>query len=79
MDWYIESLGVVIELHGRQHYEAVDFGGEGPHVAGWRFRKATQRDNQKKEAIIEAGYSIVTIPYSTKITPETLKELVLGE
>lgn len=83
VDWYIDTYKVVIELHGAQHYKAVNYGGVGYDQAQRDFRAIQYRDNLKKTALLEAGYRYVEIPYKYqgKLDGELLKQLIieLGE
>ena len=62
-DWYIEELETIIELHGMQHYQCVNYGNIGYELAQKNFYNIQQRDIDKKEYAIEAGYKFVEIPY----------------
>lgn len=77
-DWVIASLRVVIEGHGKQHYEAAAF--DGDHIAAkYRLEDQQRRDLQKKEAAQSAGWAYVEIPYTAKtITDTYLMELILA-
>jgi len=79
-DWYIEDLGVVLELHGAQHYKCVTFGKVSYETAQQQFANIKHRDALKKQAAISAGYTYVEVPYklAKKLTPELLKTLILG-
>jgi hypothetical protein len=61
-DWVILDLKIVIECHGRQHYESVCFGGE-PEKAIAAFHRMKQRDEAKREAAIAVGFSYLVVPY----------------
>ena len=79
VDWYIEELRTVIELHGRQHYQRVNFGNK-PYIESvMDFNNIRYRDNVKKTAILENDYEYVEISYkyADKITAEILKNFVL--
>lgn len=78
VDWYIDSLNVVIELHGEQHYKATSFGNESYNQKLVNFNNIRYRDNKKKTALIESGYTYIEIPYKSKskLTAEFIKELI---
>mgnify|MGYP003657107040 CR=1 FL=1 len=78
-DWYIEELNLIIELHGAQHYKVVNYGNIGAGEAERSFRKQQERDNNKMQAALNAGYRYKEIHYRhrTKLTPALIKQLVL--
>ena len=80
-DWYIEELNMVIELHGNQHYKMVNYGNIGYDAAIRSFRKMQGRDNMKKQAALDAGYTFVEIPYkyARRLNPKLLRKLLIGE
>jgi hypothetical protein len=78
IDWYIEELRTVIELHGKQHYKRTNFGNK-PYLESVKdFNNIKYRDNLKKTAILNAGYEYIEIPYTLakKINPKMLKEII---
>lgn len=79
-DWVIPKLSLVIECHGKQHYEVSSFGMSDEEAIA-AFKGIKSRDISKKEAALRAGYIYVTIPYTTKsLTDELLLDLIkLGE
>jgi hypothetical protein len=80
VDWYIDELGTVIEIHGRQHYQITNFGNI-PYLDAYRgFNNIRYRDNMKKTALIEAGFEYREIHYKQmkQMTPELIKEIVLN-
>ena len=78
IDWYIDELACVIELHGQQHYDMVNFGNIAYDKAVKNFNNIKYRDNMKKSALEEAGYIYIEIPYKMvdKINGQKLKELI---
>ena len=66
VDWYIEELRLVIELHGQQHYNRVSFGNTSYEQSVKDFNNIKYRDNVKKTALLEAGYEYLEIPYKDK-------------
>ena len=62
-DWCIPGMKVVIEAHGKQHYEVVNFGGtEADAIAA--FQSGKRRDKAKKYAAEEAGFRYIEVPYT---------------
>jgi hypothetical protein len=54
---------VVIECHGKQHYEPVAFDGD-VEASVTKFRDQKYRDQAKQEAAMDAGFAYVVVPYS---------------
>ena len=82
LDWFIDELGVILELHGEQHYRIVNFGNHSYGEAKENFHNIRYRDNLKKTALIQAGYQYREISYKDKIkiNAEYLKRiLIYGE
>jgi G:T-mismatch repair DNA endonuclease (very short patch repair protein) len=76
-DWVVLSLNIVIEVHGEQHYKPVCFGGITKTEAKYNYRKNTERDFNKEQAAINAGWSYVVIDYKyKKITKEELLSII---
>lgn len=75
LDWYIDTLKLCIELHGAQHYKVVRFGG-GIDEATMNYNRGRYRDSIKKNALLEAGYSYLEVPYTYQ---HHLSEVVLDE
>lgn len=65
-DWVILDLFIVIEVHGKQHYEATDFSGKAEDAGISEYHALKVRDQQKKLAAIEAGWTYIEIPYTDK-------------
>lgn len=66
VDWYLDEFRTVIELHGKQHYELVNFSNK-PYLEAERdFNNIKFRDNLKKTALIEAGYEYIEISFKDK-------------
>jgi len=74
-DWVLTKLRVVIECHGRQHYEAVTFGGDVENMVS-NFRAQQRRDDAKREAALNAGWAYVEIPYH--LQKQLSAEMILG-
>jgi hypothetical protein len=81
VDWYIDELNTVLELHGKQHYEQVLFGYKPFYEAKKDFHNIQYRDNRKKNYLIESGYNYIAISYkeAKKLSSEFLKNKILYE
>lgn len=81
VDWYIDELNTVLELHGKQHYEQVLFGYKPFYEAKKDFHNIQYRDNRKKNYLIESGYNYVAISYkeAKNLSSEFLKNKILYE
>lgn len=77
-DWYIEELNIIIELHGRQHYEVVNWGNMSGDEAVQKFIDGQTRDSSKQTAVEQAGYNYLAIPYTErkKLTASRLWNLI---
>lgn len=79
VDWYIDELNLIIELHGVQHYKMQSFGSKDSYANQVKaFNNIKYRDNRKKHALISAGFLFLEISYkdSKKLTAEYLKERI---
>ncbi|CAB4160281.1 hypothetical protein UFOVP724_135 [uncultured Caudovirales phage] len=78
VDWYIESLRLVIELHGEQHYRPVSFSNQSYAEKMTSYHNIVYRDNRKKTYLLDNGYMYIEIPYKlkSKLTAEMLKNLI---
>lgn len=65
-DWYIKELGVILELHGAQHYKLVNYGNISAERLANNFIQMQFRDNLKMTSAIEKGYSYKVIPFTEK-------------
>lgn len=65
-DWVIPDIQLVIECHGRQHYEVTDFSGKQEDGGISNFKAQRSRDESKKRAAEEAGYTYIVIKYNDK-------------
>lgn len=59
-DFYIPKQKMMIECHGRQHYEFIKYF----HKTAAGFIKSLQRDNQKKEFCEINEIELVELPYN---------------
>lgn len=62
-DFVVYGLNIVIECHGKQHYEVATFG-QDMETAIQAFKDQKERDAAKKEAALEAGYVYLEVPYN---------------
>lgn len=70
-DFFVPSKNLLIEYHGKQHYEAVE------HFGGEKVLLETQRrDKMKKDYALERGYQLVEIPYTASTTEHVRKILM---
>lgn len=78
VDWYIDELNTIIELHGKQHYEQVMFGYKPFYEAKKDFHRIQYRDNRKKTFLIESDYNFLEISYKEAklLTPEYIKQKI---
>lgn len=68
-DLVILELQLVLEIHGRQHFDFISHF----HETKYDFRRQQERDEAKKQAAIDAGWAYVVIKYNeSKITSEEL-------
>jgi len=72
-DWVIPSLKIVIEAHGKQHYEVCAFDGDNDKAVE-NFHAQKRRDKLKKEAAELAGWKYIEISYKEQklLTPDYL-------
>jgi hypothetical protein len=78
-DWYIEDLGIVLELHGAQHYSFTNRGNVQFEQAQREFLKGKVRDHDKYTAAIKQGliYKVISYKEAKKLTAEKLKKFIL--
>ena len=62
-DWVILDIQLIIECHGEGHFKPVRFGGISEEEALKNFLAGTKRDESKREAAIEAGFTYIIVPY----------------
>lgn len=81
IDWFVDELNTVVELHGKQHYEQVIFGHKAYDNAKKDFHNIQYRDNRKKTFLIDAGYNYVEISYkdAKSLSSEFLKKKIFYE
>ena len=71
-DFYSAEHRVIIEFHGRQHYEYVPFF----HKTYDRFERSLEIDKYKKEFAEAKGLHLIEWRYDTPINDETILELI---
>lgn len=82
VDWYIDELNTIIELHGVQHYKMQSFGStDSVYNQRKNFYNIKYRDNRKKHALLEAGFLYLEIPYTDKkkLSSDYLKQLLFQD
>lgn len=77
-DWFIETWGCIVELHGAQHYKIANYGNISAEDAEVNLRNIKFRDSVKEIAARSHGYIYVAIPYkyANKLTYELLEQLI---
>lgn len=72
-DWVIPSLFIIIECHGKQHFQVATFGKEASEAV-MDFQLQATRDKKKEEIAILSGWTYIMIPYTDEklITSEYL-------
>ena len=82
VDWYIDELNLVIEAHGKQHYQMQSFGSKDSVFNQKKaFYNIRFRDNRKKTFLLSAGYDFIEISYKDKgkLNSDFLKQLIYKE
>jgi len=65
-DWVILDLKIVIEIMGEQHYKPVRWSREtSVEEAEMSFQATQRKDEQKKNAALEVGFSYVALDFNT--------------
>ena len=73
LDIFLPQLGVVIEVHGRQHDEFV----EHFHGDAEGYRQSRRRDSLKEQWVSENGYIFVVLrEHQLPVTPESLLQAI---
>jgi len=81
VDWWIDELGIVLELHGKQHYVSTAFTKNISYQEKQKnFFNIKYRDNRKKTFLINSGYEYIEISYKQagKIDSSYIKQLILN-
>jgi len=82
VDWYIDELNVILELHGKQHYNMQSFGSKDSVFNQKKaFHNIKFRDNRKKTFLLNSNYYYIEISYKdiSKLNSDYLKELILNK
>lgn len=69
-DFYLPQYNICIEYDGEQHFEPVDFGGEGPIIALQKFKIIQRHDAIKNKYCEENNIPLLRIPYFKNIEEE---------
>lgn len=81
IDWFVDELNTVLELHGIQHYKMQSFGSQDSFFNQKKaFNNIKYRDNRKKTFLSEAGYNYIALSYKdvSKLSSEYLKSIILN-
>lgn len=62
-DWVIPELFLIIEAHGKQHYQVATFGSSAEQAI-MNFQSQQFRDKQKEEIALLNGWTYIIIPYT---------------
>lgn len=76
IDWVILDLNIAIELHGKQHYEPVRFGGISSEEAERNFKEQKRRDIAKAQAVQDMGWRLVVFKYDEALTLQRLLQKI---
>ena len=80
IDWYIDEMNIVLELHGLQHYSPTAFTSDISYRDKMKqFHNLKYRDNLKKTNLEDSGYKYIEIPYNYEISANELKRKVLEQ
>lgn len=71
-DWVILDWKVAIEMHGRQHYEPVRFGGITQEEAELALKLRELKDIEKRTAAESVGWQYVVFKYDEEVTVTAL-------
>ena len=63
-DWIIMDIFLVIECHGKQHYQPVEFGGIDSAISVGNFHSQRIRDRDKMQAALDVGFTYIEISYN---------------
>jgi len=63
-DWVITDLKIVVEVMGAQHFTITRWGNMDADEAYDQFLAGKARDDAKKQAAIEAGFTYIEISYN---------------
>lgn len=63
-DWVLPDILLVIECHGENHYQPINWGSQDDSKAIDQYKALKIRDQAKKDAALQAGYTYIVIPYT---------------
>lgn len=69
-DFYISKYNVCIEYDGKQHFEPIDFAGNGKKWALQQFKKTTYHDEIKTQYCKDNNIHLLRIPYYKNVQEE---------
>lgn len=69
-DYYIRELNVVVELHGRQHFNPATFGGISQNKAENNFVARVRKDEEKFLSAVKSGLYYISFRYDEPVTIE---------
>jgi very-short-patch-repair endonuclease len=62
-DWACPDLKIIIEGHGRQHYEPTSFGKGNDRTPEQLLQETQHRDEMKRQAAVSVGWTYIVIKY----------------
>ena len=71
-DFYIESMNIIIEYDGEQHFKPVTYGGLSEEEALHEYNLTRIRDKIKDEYCKKKGIELIRIPYYERKTIPTI-------
>ena len=75
LDWYSPDLKIAVEFNGQQHYEYIKYF----QRTKKDFKYLQDCDKTKKEICKKRKIILLSIPYDTKVTPETMAKIIKEE
>jgi len=78
VDFYIPTSKAVVEFHGQQHYEFVDWGGSEPYEKKYeKFKAGLFRDKLKRKLFKKHGIKLIVFKYDEDISTEAIKKKLI--
>ena len=74
LDIWMPEIGIAIEYQGEQHFHETNFGGNYDVTQALESQKS--RDQEKREACLEIGISLLEVPYTWENTHDWVKEFL---
>ena len=74
LDIWMPEIGIAIEYQGEQHFHKINFGGNYDVPQALESQKS--RDQEKREACLEIGISLLEVPYTWENTHDWVKEFL---